>query len=97
MGGVPSTCDRARWLHTQTLLKLSLSDVLSLQNAQLFIADEVEVSWVYTTVPPGEIREPEYSPQFAEKIIAADCGEWTQISADDLIAELDEMIKNAIS
>lgn len=72
-----------------------LSAVLGLQNARLLVAEEDSGKWVYTTVQPEHIEEPEYSAEFAEKIIAADCGKWTAVDPDTLIAELDEMLKRA--
>lgn len=40
-------------------------------------------------------RVPEYSPEFAEMIVAADCGNWTELDPDELIAQLDEMLRKA--
>lgn len=39
-------------------------------------------------------RVPEYSPEFAEMIVAEHCGNWTELDPDELIAQLDEMLKN---
>lgn len=72
-----------------------LSAVLALQNARLLIAEEASGKWAYTAVRPEDIKEAEYSARFAEKIIAADCGEWIAVDPDTLIAELDEMLKRA--
>lgn len=71
------------------------SALLSLQNDRHLVAEGVEGSWVYTYVAPGDYIEPEYSPAFAETIIAAECGEWTELDVDSFITELEEMIKKA--
>lgn len=71
------------------------SALLGLQNARLLAAVEASGKWEYTTVQPEDIEEEEYSAEFAEKIIAADCGEWIELDPDTLIAELDEMLKRA--
>jgi hypothetical protein len=71
------------------------SDVLTLLNRQRLVGSEVNGQWLYTSVSPESIVDLEYSPEFAEMIIAADCGEWTEIDPDDLIAQLDAMIEKA--
>lgn len=71
------------------------SALLSLQNDRHLIAADVDGSWVYTFVTPEDYIETEYSPAFAEAIIEADCGEWTEIDIDSFIAELEEKIKKA--
>jgi hypothetical protein len=72
-----------------------LSDLLALQNGKVLDGGEDNGAWIYTSVAPEDIVELEYSPAFAEKIIAADCGEWTEIDPDELIADLEAMIKKA--
>lgn len=71
------------------------SALLRLQNGRHLVAESDEGSWVYTHVATGDYIEPEYSPAFAETIIAAECGEWTELDADSFIAELEEMSKKA--
>lgn len=74
-----------------------LSTLLALQNQQRLIGDEVTGVWVFTSVAEKGIEScvPEYSPQFAEMITAADFGEWQVIHPDDLISELDALLKEA--
>lgn len=72
----------------------NLSVVIGLQNLRLLVGEEVTGIWAYTTAPPEDIEEPEYSEEFPEKIIASDCG-GTAIDADTLIPELDEVLRRA--
>lgn len=74
-----------------------LSTLLALQDQHRLIGAEVTGVWVFTAVAEEDIEssKPEYSPQFAEMITAADCGNWQKIDPDEMIAELDAMIKKA--
>ena len=73
------------------------SALLALQNVQRLIGADMDGSWIFVSRTEDEIEAhaPEYSPAFAEMITAAECGEWTEIGADELIAQLDEMIARA--
>ncbi|CAM3749499.1 hypothetical protein CCOS865_01239 [Pseudomonas reidholzensis] len=68
------------------------STLLSLQNKGLLAGQEITGVWVLTALTE---QPTECSPAFAEMIIAADCGEWHALDADELIAELDRMIRKA--
>lgn len=73
------------------------SIILGLQEAGHLCGHEVEGQWMYTaidTTAPGFIAL-EYSPQFAERIIAASCEEFKEIDVDAMISQLDEMIASA--
>lgn len=43
----------------------------------------------------AEVPDLEYSAEFAEKILAASRGNFVEVSADDLIAQLDDMLAKA--
>lgn len=98
-GGIAATQLRASVMHAHPGLTDGeyLSALLALENEQRLFGEEVAGIWTLTSIAEDEIaaHTPEYSPAFAEMITAADCGEWTTISADDLIAELDAMLAQA--
>lgn len=71
------------------------SALLSLQDGQRLKAEDKGGVWIYTAIDPEEAEIPEVSPEFAEMLTAADCGEWHEIDVDVLLAELDEMIRKA--
>ncbi|MNC77041.1 hypothetical protein D3C75_1288940 [compost metagenome] len=60
---------------------------------------EVEGQWIYTAIDKNDpgFTPLEYSPQFAEQIIAASCGEFKEIDVDEMISQLDDMIAKARS
>jgi hypothetical protein len=70
------------------------STLLGLQEVDSLMGQEVDGKWCYTAIDKTDpdYPHPEYSAEFAEKIIAASCGEFVEISADDLIAQLDDML-----
>ena len=73
------------------------STLFGLQEADSLMGQEVGGEWCFTAIDkaaPG-YPHPEYSAEFAEKILAASCGEFVEISADDLLAQLDEMLAKA--
>lgn len=74
-----------------------LNEIMSLQDQGRLFGSEITGVWVFTSVSDQALENStlEYSPQFAELIIAADCGEWHDIDADDMIAKLDAMLKKA--
>lgn len=74
-----------------------LSEIMSLQDQGRLFGTEITGVWVFTSGSDRELENStlEYSPQFAELIIAAECGEWHHIDADDMIAKLDAMLKKA--
>lgn len=63
------------------------------------VGQEVDGQWRYMSIdendPEGAALE--YSPEFAERIIAASCGEFEEIDVDEMIAMLDVMIAQARS
>ncbi|MNE78800.1 hypothetical protein D3C80_1752360 [compost metagenome] len=71
--------------------------LFALQEEGRLYGEEVEGQWWYTSIDPNDPASaaPEYSPQFAEHIIAASCGPFQEIDADDLIKQLDDMIAQA--
>lgn len=75
------------------------SAILGLQEEDRLYGQEVDGQWTFTAIDKSdpEYVHPEYSPQFAEMIIAASCREFVEIDPDELIAQLDEMLKKARS
>lgn len=73
------------------------STLFGLQEADSLMGQEVGGEWSFTAIDKTDpdYPHPEYSAEFAEKILAASCGEFVEISADDLIAQLDEMLAKA--
>ena len=73
------------------------STLFGLQEVDNLVGEEVDGEWCFTAIDKTDpdYLHPEYSAEFAEKIIAASCGEFVEISADDLIAQLDDMLAKA--
>ena len=70
--------------------------LFALQERNHIIGQEVNDQWVVSTVDhAAPAYQSEYSPEFAEMIIAASCGEMTEIDPDEMIVQLEVMIKNA--
>lgn len=90
---------RARWLLTAVLKHPSAAgsrfqqvaapnDPLRAMEAALFMIG-------YDLGQEAEVPDLEYSAEFAEKILAASRGNFVEVSADDLIAQLDDMLAKA--
>ncbi|MFK8328617.1 hypothetical protein M2D63_001180 [Pseudomonas sp. BJa5] len=98
-GGIAGTALRASVMRAHPGLTDSeyLSALLLLQNQQRLIGADTAGLWIFFSIcaDDSEADAPEYSPQFAERIIAADAGEWTEVCPDELIAELDAMLAQA--
>ncbi|WP_426160340.1 MULTISPECIES: hypothetical protein [Pseudomonas] len=75
------------------------SIILGLQEEDRLCGQEVDGQWIYTSIDKNDpgYTPLEYSPQFAEQIIAASCGEFREIDVDEMISQLDEMIAQARS
>jgi hypothetical protein len=73
------------------------STLFGLQEGDSLMGEEVDGGWCFTAIDKTDpaYSHPEYSAEFAEKILAASCGEFVEISADDLLAQLDEMLTKA--
>lgn len=73
------------------------SKLVGLQELDCLLGQEVDGEWCYTAIDKNDpdYPHPEYSAEFAEKILAASCGGGVEISADDLIAQLDDMLAKA--
>ena len=73
------------------------STLFGLQEADSLMGQEVGGEWCFTAIDKTDpdYPHPEYSAEFAEKILAASCGEFVEINADDLLAQLDEMLAEA--
>lgn len=84
-------------LHPKLTDSKYLCEVMSLQDQRRLVGKEITGVWVFTSISDQDLKsnELEYSPQFAEMIIATDCGKWHEIDADDMIAKLDEMLQKA--
>lgn len=84
-------------LHPNLTDSKYLSEIMSLEDQGRLFGSEITGVWVFTAVSDQELENstPEYSPNFAELIIATDCGEWHDIDADDMIAKLDKMLQKA--
>ncbi|MBJ2263071.1 hypothetical protein [Pseudomonas sp. MF6787] len=74
-----------------------LGELATLQVEGRLVGEETEGAWFFTSFIDDVVadRVPEYSPEFAEMIVAADCGNWTELDPDELIAQLDEMLRKA--
>lgn len=74
-----------------------LGELATLQVEGRLVGEETEGTWFFTSFIDDVVadRVPEYSPEFAEMIVAADCGNWTELDPDELIAQLDEMLRKA--
>lgn len=75
------------------------SIILGLQEEERLCGKEVDGQWIYTAIDKNDpgFTPLEYSPQFAERIIAASCGEFKEINVDEMISQLDDMIAKARS
>ncbi|WCM49130.1 hypothetical protein OH720_19225 [Pseudomonas sp. WJP1] len=73
------------------------SALLGLQELDCLVGEEMQGEWFFKTLDKTrpDYQPLEYSPEFAEKIIAASCGEFVEIDVDDFLAQLDVMIANA--
>ncbi|OWP72931.1 hypothetical protein [Pseudomonas sp. K2I15] len=70
--------------------------LFALQKGNRIISEEMDGRWVVSTVDLAvPAYQPEYSPEFAEMIIAASCREMIEIDPDEMIAQLEVVIKNA--
>jgi hypothetical protein len=71
--------------------------VRELQHEGLLVGHEIAGKWTLTAVANDvENREwPEYSQEFANRILAIEQEEFVEIDVDDLIAQLDAMIQKA--
>ena len=75
------------------------SIIVGLQEEERLWGQEVDGQWIYTVIDKNDpgFTPLEYSPQFAERIIAASCGEFKEIDVDEMIHQLDDMIAKARS
>jgi hypothetical protein len=73
------------------------SALLGLQELDCLVGEEMQRVWFFKTLDKTrpDYQPLEYSAEFAEKIIAASCGEFVEIDVDDFLAQLDVMIANA--
>lgn len=71
--------------------------ILGLQEEERLCGQEVDGQWIYTAIDKNDpaFTPLECSPQFAERIIAASCGEFKEIEVDEMISQLDDMIAKA--
>ena len=101
IGGI-STCELSQSV-MQVYPNLSGADyqltIFSLQESDQLIGQEVSGEWRFAAIDKTapDYPHPEYSAEFAEKILAASCGEFVELEADDLISQLDYMIAKARS
>ncbi|MBM3110468.1 hypothetical protein H8F21_19195 [Pseudomonas sp. P66] len=75
------------------------STLLGLQELECLVGEEVQGDWFFKTLDKTspDYQPLEYSPEFAEKIIAASCGEFVEIDVDAFLAQLSDMIAKAKS
>ena len=73
------------------------SALLGLQELDCLVGEEMEGEWLFKTLDKTrpDYQPLEYSAEFAEKIIAASCGEFVEIDVDNFLAQLDVMIAKA--
>lgn len=73
------------------------SALLGLQELDCLVGEEMEGEWFFKTLDKThpDYQPLEYSPEFAEKIIAASCGKFVEIDVDKFLAQLDVMIAKA--
>ncbi|WP_160105632.1 hypothetical protein [Pseudomonas izuensis] len=99
MGGIASPALRREVMSTHPSLRDSkyFSALLSLQDRGRLTGQEITGVWVFTSIAEEHMHEiRECSPEFAEMIIATDCGDkWQEIDVDEMIADLDDMIQKA--
>jgi len=71
--------------------------ILGLQEEARLCGQEVDGKWIYTAIDKNDpaFTPLEYSPEFADRIIAASCGEFKEIDVDEMISQLDDMIAKA--
>lgn len=74
-----------------------LGALLELQQEDRLVGEELNGEWHYKTIDKNspDYQPLEYSPEFAEKIIAASCGEFTEIDVDAYIELLMVMAAKA--
>jgi hypothetical protein len=74
-----------------------LSALLGLQEEDRLVGQELDGEWHYQTRDNNspDYQPLEYSAEFAEKIIAASCGEFTEIDIDAHLAQLLAMASKA--
>ena len=67
-----------------------LAALLGLQEEDLLVGQELDGEWYYQTLDKNspDYQPLEYSAEFAEKIIATSCEEFTEIDVDAYLAEL---------
>lgn len=98
-GGITSPALRREVMSAHPDLRDSkyFSALLSLQDRGRLTGQEITGVWVFTSIAEVHMDDnQEYSPEFAEMIIATDCGDkWHEIDVDEMIAELDDMIQKA--
>jgi|GEM_PF-1864871 len=73
------------------------STLVGLQELECLVGEEAQGEWFFKTVDKTspDYQALEYSPEFAEKIIAASCGEFVEIDVDEFLAQLSDMIAKA--
>lgn len=97
--GIPAT--RLKQAVSQAFPQLDeggyLSALLGLQELGHLVGEELGGAWSFKTFDDTrpDYQPLEYSPEFAEKIIAASCGEFVEIDADAFLAQLYAMIAKA--
>ncbi|MCW2270736.1 hypothetical protein D3C77_203900 [compost metagenome] len=99
MGGIGAAELRQQVMQqSPQLTEAALQSVLvGLQEEDRLCGHEVEGQWMYTAIDKNDpgYTPLEYSPQFAEQIIAASCEAFHEIDVDDMISQLDAMIAKA--
>jgi hypothetical protein len=97
--GIPAT--RLKQAASQAFPHLDegqyLSALLGLQELGHLVGEALGGAWSFKTFDDTrpDYQPLEYSPEFAEKIIAASCGEFVEIDVDTFLAQLDAMIAKA--
>lgn len=100
-GGIPAT--RLKQALDQDFPHLDQAQyyaaLLGLQELGQLVGEDQQGQWCFKTLDDTDTdyQPLEYSPEFAEQMIAASCGEFVEIDVDEFLAQLDAMIAEARS
>lgn len=97
-GGVASPLLRGAIMHSYPELSDDeyLSALLALRDRHRLLAEEVDGEWTFTALPEEGMNEHdlEYSPEFAEMILAEAAGELQELDFDQFARDVEMRIKS---
>jgi hypothetical protein len=101
VGGIPAICLKQALDQDFPFLDQAQyhAALLGLQELGRLVGEVQEGEWCFKTLDDTDpdYQPLEYSPEFAEQMIAASCGEFVEIDVDEFLALLDAMIAEARS